>query len=420
MLNENIAQNILSEIESDVVLSLEQDVVQIPSPTLKESECAEFLADHMREIGLEVEVQEVTQAGKTSKQPVGRFGNSDNGPTLMFNAHMDHRAVVGEWDRDPFSGHFEDGWIYGRGAQDDKGGIVAAICAVEALIKADIDPIGEIWVCPVMGHKSGSIGSKHLIETGYVPDYCINGENSGNGISNIGIGGVHGQLTARSDPVIPGKEEHANPGLHPIQQVSEVVCRLGPVSQELPSDHWLTFESEPELPGYPQINLHSLESDRDNGIASVRFNVSTVPGMDEETVREDLTAHLSSLEAEIPDLQLQLDIPPETESGVGVKARSVTPPFETPRDSRLVTSAARWHEFVTDSPPEVGGGPRLGTRGDGVHFWEAGSEMIYYGPGDFRIFDRWPTPNEKISLDELVVSTKSYALIAADLVGIQA
>ncbi|WP_257874856.1 M20/M25/M40 family metallo-hydrolase, partial [Staphylococcus haemolyticus] len=39
-----------------------------------------------------------------------------------------------DWDSDPFTATIKDGYIYGRGTQDDKGPSMAAMFAVKALV----------------------------------------------------------------------------------------------------------------------------------------------------------------------------------------------------------------------------------------------------------------------------------------------
>ena len=185
------ANSILAAVDEDRVLTMEQECVRIPSFSYEEQACADYLGDVMGEIGLEVEMMEVEDpmgTGRSSRQPVGRLRGTGGGPSLMLNGHMDHRELVGDWDHDPFGGHFEDGKIYGRGAQDHKGGIVAMIAAVAAIREAGVKLKGDVLVCPVMGHKTGGHGTKALIERGYGTDMCINTENSGNGIAQVSCG----------------------------------------------------------------------------------------------------------------------------------------------------------------------------------------------------------------------------------------
>ncbi len=44
---------ILAQIDDDRVLRLERDLIRIPSTTFEEGEIADYLAEHMADIGLE-------------------------------------------------------------------------------------------------------------------------------------------------------------------------------------------------------------------------------------------------------------------------------------------------------------------------------------------------------------------------------
>src|SRR4029077_7361163 len=153
----SVKEQVLSAVDKQQVLKLEQGAVRIPSMTYEEQGVCDFLARQMRRIGLDVDVFEISDpfgAPRTSRQPVGTLSGTGGGPSLMFEGHMDHVPLVGTWTRDPFSGDFEDGWIHGRGCQDDKGGIVAAIAAGAAIIRSGVKLRGDLVICPVMGHKS--------------------------------------------------------------------------------------------------------------------------------------------------------------------------------------------------------------------------------------------------------------------------
>ena len=57
------------------------------------------------------------------------------GPCVHFNGHLDVVQTGAGWTLDPFAGIVKDGKVYGRGACDMKGGLAAAVVAVEALIE---------------------------------------------------------------------------------------------------------------------------------------------------------------------------------------------------------------------------------------------------------------------------------------------
>lgn len=85
--------------------------------------------------------------------------------------------------------------------QDDNGGIVASIVAAKTMVESGVKLAGEIWVCPVAGHKSGALGTKELLKAGWKPDFCINTKNTGNGLATTSVGAVKCDIKVRGVPV---------------------------------------------------------------------------------------------------------------------------------------------------------------------------------------------------------------------------
>src|SRR5438094_376868 len=85
--------------------------------------------------------------------PDRRSRGSGGGPTPLLSGHMDSGAEMWGSTVDPLGAKFEDGWSWGMGAHDDKGGCVAAISAVEAIVRAGIRLRGDVIVTPVIAHK---------------------------------------------------------------------------------------------------------------------------------------------------------------------------------------------------------------------------------------------------------------------------
>src|SRR5262249_11790443 len=80
-------------------------------------------------------------------------------PTLIINGHLDVVPVKADaWSRDPFDPAVEDGKLYGRGSADMKGGIAAAICALDALASA-----GQAPACDIVFHlvADEELGGRH-------------------------------------------------------------------------------------------------------------------------------------------------------------------------------------------------------------------------------------------------------------------
>ena len=98
-----------------------------------------------------------------------RWPGSD--PTLdplLLLGHLDvvpvQEANRGQWQQPPFAGVVQDGWIWGRGAMDDKAGVLGALEAVEALITDGFSP--QRTVLLAFGHDEevgGSQGAQAIV-----------------------------------------------------------------------------------------------------------------------------------------------------------------------------------------------------------------------------------------------------------------
>jgi len=407
---------VLRAVDGDRILTLEQGAVRIPSLTFEEHGACDFFARQMEALGLEVDIYDVRDphgGAKTSRQPVGRLRGTGGGHSLMFQGHMDHVPLVGVWDRDPFSGDFEDGWIHGRGCQDDKGGIVSAIGAVAALLAAGVRLRGDVLVCPAMGHKSGAIGAKDLIERGIVADYAVNTENSGNGLATVTVGVVKARLHARADGVHIMQSREPK-GFNRFDQVARVILALGPSWRKVPAGGWLSYEECDDLPDFPQLHFDEIEGDFFEPRASVELQVRTVPGMTSDSIRADLERVVERLIGDDPTLDIEIEIPPKE----GQYAGWDWPPMKIEPGDPLVVAMIDNHKRVTGEQLEPGAEPRLGAVGDASFLEAAGMKTVLYGPGTSTIFSSWPTANERVSLDELIVAAKVYALTAIDICGL--
>src|SRR5918996_134230 len=186
-------KQIAAGIENEQVLDLEQAAIRIPSTTFEEGAIADLFANYMSDLGLNVQMMDVThwaKPGKTTRQPIGRLRGTGGGTSLMLNGHMDPGVEMSGWSVDPYGAKFEDGWIWGMGAHDDKGGCVAAICALEAIVRSGTRLKGDVLMTPVVAHKLGGAGTRALLRHGIDADLCINMEHSNNTIANVCVGVV--------------------------------------------------------------------------------------------------------------------------------------------------------------------------------------------------------------------------------------
>ena len=80
----------------------------------------------------------------------------------MLMAHQDVVPIAPgtekDWEVDPIAGTVKDGYVWGRGAWDDKGNLLAILEAIEALAAQGFRPRQTIYV--VAGHDEGT-GGEH-------------------------------------------------------------------------------------------------------------------------------------------------------------------------------------------------------------------------------------------------------------------
>ena len=94
---------------------------------------------------------------------------------MILNGHIDvvPEGDVNQWEHHPYSGEKIGNRIYGRGTTDMKGGNVALILAMEAIIESNIELKGDIYFQSVIEEESGGAGTLATILRGYKADGVI-------------------------------------------------------------------------------------------------------------------------------------------------------------------------------------------------------------------------------------------------------
>ena len=415
----------LALVDPERVLDLERALIRIPSSSFEEQAIADYLAEYMSGIGLDVEMMDVTSPrdpSVTSRQPIGRLPGAGGGPSLMLNGHMDPGVEMSGWSVDPYGAKFEDGWIWGMGAHDDKGGIAAMVNAVDALVRSGARLRGDVLVCPVVAHKYGGAGTRALLAGGVGADLCINLEHSANTIANVCVGIVMARVRTTSPDLFFRFSPEARAAFwNPVEQQAELLRRLGPSLTPAGGDSWMTFTPHPDLPGFPMHNVDVIHKEHyyqpnHTGLSTrdceLVFQVRTVPGQTVESVRADLERLLDGIADDHPAFRYDLELPaPGTESSWRQD------PMEIAKDHPLVVCLAEGHERASGEAPHVGGHGRLGNVGDGNILAAAGIPSLQYGPGDIRIYREWPTPDERVRLDDLVIAARAIAWAVSAVCG---
>jgi carboxypeptidase PM20D1 len=97
---------------------------------------------------------------------------------VVIMAHMDVVPVEpGNWTHPPFSGTIADGYIWGRGTLDDKGSLIAILCAAEHLIQTGFHPQRTIYLSFGHDEETNGKGSQAIVtrfkNRGVVPEFVL-------------------------------------------------------------------------------------------------------------------------------------------------------------------------------------------------------------------------------------------------------
>jgi acetylornithine deacetylase len=198
-----------------------RELVRIRSITGSEEEIQTAMERLFAEIGLEterIETDPVAFAADPdfpgSEMPrltlpvvTGRLG-TPGGRRVLLVGHVDvvPPGDPGTWSVDPWAADVRDGELYGRGACDMKGGVVAIVAAVRAVVAtgAAKEFAGELLVVSVPSEEDGGQGMLAAIRAGCTGDAAIITEPTELDVVIAHAGAITFRLT------VPGKAAHAS------------------------------------------------------------------------------------------------------------------------------------------------------------------------------------------------------------------
>ncbi|SEG09541.1 acetylornithine deacetylase [Xylanibacter ruminicola] len=152
-------------------ITLLKDLIAIPSISRSEEKVADKLAEYLNLWHL----------------PFGREGNNlwvgcpdwdNNRPTIMLNAHIDTVKPVSSWTRDPFQPMQEGDVLYGLGANDCGGGLVALLQTYRIMLNRP-RKYNLLWVASAEEEVSGDNGFSRVLHKLPNIDVAIVGEPTG-------------------------------------------------------------------------------------------------------------------------------------------------------------------------------------------------------------------------------------------------
>lgn len=143
------------------------DFVRIPSPTGEERRFAEFYAEYLSNTGLEVDIDHTFSH---SPSIFVKMNGEEEGPIFQFDGHTDTIPIGSNTPR------IEGDVIYGRGACDMKGGLLAIAETLRVIKTAGVPLRGSI-LHTAHGGEEAPVGHsdelKDLLQKGIHGDVCI-------------------------------------------------------------------------------------------------------------------------------------------------------------------------------------------------------------------------------------------------------
>jgi acetylornithine deacetylase len=338
---------------------------------------AEAFAAHLRRIGLDVEIQPVVP-GRSNV--IGVLEGRGKGRSLMLCGHVDTVGVEGMTA--PFDPIEKDGRLYGRGAQDMKGGVAAMIDAARQ-VAGEGFPAGRLIVATVVDEEYASLGADALV-TRWRADGAVVTEPTDMQIAIGHKGFAWYQVETR------GRAAHGSrprEGRDAIVRMGRVLAALEKLDQRLQAGpahpllgtaslHASTIEGGRELSSYPDRCVLKLER-------------RTISGEAESAVTRELEGILETLRA--ADGEFDASLTP-------LFAR---PAYEVAAEHELPRALAK---AAGTSRPSVG----MSFWTDAAVLGSAGIPAVLFGPGGAGLH----SIEEYVEIDDVLRCRDALAALA--------
>jgi acetylornithine deacetylase len=354
-------------VSLDPAIQLTRELVAIDSvnPSLVpgaagEGEIASAIAAHMRRLGLDVVLQE---AAPGRPNVIGIADGRSAGRSLMLCGHLDTVGVEG-MDA-PFAPEIRGGRLYGRGAQDMKGGVAAMIDAVRVALDRGFAR-GRVVVAAVVDEEYASAGADALVKE-WTADAAVVTEPTDLQIA-VGHKGF-----AWIDIVTRGRAAH---GSRP-RDGRDAILRMGRVLQRLEAlDRQLQASPPHPLLGTGSLHASIIGGGRELSsypdVCRLQMERRTVGEESGETALAEVTAILDALARDDVEFEARAEL------------TFARPPYELAADHPLAG-------LLTGAAASVG----ARSSKVGMSFWtdaavlgSAGIPSVLFGPGGAGLHSR--------------------------------
>jgi acetylornithine deacetylase len=274
-----------------------------------EETLAHFVAQWLRERGLEVHLEDTTLEGRPNVVAIAR--GSGGGRSLLLNAHMDTVGVEGM--EQPHESTIRDGRLYGRGALDTKGGLAAFMEAAAEVQRRHLR--GDVILAAVADEEYGSRGTEALVSH-WRADAAIVAEPTALNLTTTHKGFVWLDIETQG---VAAHGSQPEVGIDAIVKMGKVLVALEQLSTQLASS-----------PGHPLLGTGSIHASLIQGgqelssyPAQCHLSIErrTIPGETAQSVEVEIQHLLDVIRVQDPTFHASLrtvfvreplDVSPET------------------------------------------------------------------------------------------------------------
>lgn len=399
----SLDEQVVKYIDShrDEAIALLQKLIRTQSITGDESEAARIVAEECKRDGLEVELVE---PAKNRVNVVARYRGAVGKPRVMWYSHYDTLppGELSQWTHPPFSAEISDGFIWGRGASDNKTATCASIMAFRAVKNLGIKLKGDILFTHVCDEeKGGKYGFKYLIDHGY-----------GEGIDCLFYphGGPPERMTIAAngsrkfDITVKGKAAATSTveeGINAIHNAAKLILRLQELGDKVNARTYLLPGTDSTMKSRFSINkCHAYVADNSvPATCEIRIDRRWTPAETTEQIEQEIREVISGLKKEDPRFDAELTVIPEMDLSVSAA------------DSDLVKRIQKAAKKVIGYEPKPAGGSHSSDHG----FFNTRyhKPLASYGIGGIGTH----SPNERIKVEDVVLTTRVHGLLMIDLLG---
>jgi acetylornithine deacetylase len=404
--------DVLNRIDRDAMLADLSALISIESLGGQETPAQEWMASRLRQAGMDVDAWEFDVSAirhhdafsmevprERGMGVVGTLG-SGPGPTLVLNGHVDVVPVgdLSQWTVPPFAASHSNGRVYGRGACDMKGGLVAALAALRAVIDARVPLDGRIALHSVIAEEDGGAGTLATLLRGHTGHGALSMEPTELALSPAHAGALSFRIR------VPGLSAHGcvrEEGVSALEAFRPVHDALLEIEADRNQRLRQPLFERYRLPYALSIGKISAgdwpSSVPDLLVCEGRYGIA--PGEDARAAQREFESAVAQAAARHPYLR---DHPPTVDWWGGQFM-----PASTPGNARIVTTATEAITSVTGTQPLIEGM----TYGADMRLLvnQGGIPTVLFGPGDVRRAHR---PDEFVPIEDLLTVARVIAVLA--------